>query len=267
MGHMRIGTLPATEPWKKVVSRIGLNGSAPVVADATLGAARRAFLAVGEDAGFRQTTFLLVELALAGNKPDAAQQLARLGITIPENTSLADVAVQVSRELDERIDATRKRTDFGEMAQLALVGAVVEHVQKHLPPNLPLLPQTPPTRKDVMKAFKELSKENQFGAVARRYCAKLADATLNYFLSKTLATQIGEGQRFTTTNQVTEFEAGMRRHCQEASAIMEEFAAKWFSKRRHLGGGTISRETVERFGWYGMQKMRLELEVRAQRET
>lgn len=261
MGHMRIGTLPATEPWDGVVGKLDGWANVPEVADATMGAARKAFLAVGEDVGFRQTTFLLVELALAGNKPDAAAQLGDMGISISENSSLAEVAVQLSRELDNRIDATRKRSDFGEMAQQALVGAMVEHVQKHL---LPLLP---PSRQDVMAAFKELSKENQFGAVARRFCAKLTDATLNYFLSKTLATQVGEGQRFTTTNQVTEFEAGMRRHCQEASAIMEEFAAKWFSKRRFMGGGKIARDTVERFSWFAMQKMRLELEVRAQRDS
>lgn len=229
----------------------------PEVADATLDAARKAFLAVGEDTGFRETTNLLVELALAGNKPKAAAELAKLGVTVPEQTSLAEVAAQISGELDSRIDATRKRSDFGEMAQQALVGALVEHVQKHL---LPLLP---PTRQDVMAAFKELSKEKAFGAVARRFCAKLTDGTLNYFLSKTLATQMGEGQRFATTNQVTEFEAGMRRHCEEASAIVEQFASQWFSKRRFLGGGKISRDTVDRFAWYGMQKMRLELEERA----
>lgn len=263
---MRIGTLPATEPWKGVVSRIGVGAAAPEVADTTMEAARKAFIAVGQDAGFRQTTYLLVELALAGNKPDAAAQLAELGIAVTEHTSLAEVAMQITRELDRRIDATRKRSDFGEMAQLALVGALVEHVQKHLPARLPLLPQMTPSREDVMKAFKELSKEKHFGAVARRFCAKLTNGTLNYFLSKTLATQIGEGQRFTTTNQVTEYEAGMRRHCEEASAIMEEFAAKWFSKRRFLGGGKISRDTVDRFAWFGMQKMRLELEVRAKKD-
>lgn len=260
MGHMRIGTLPMTEPWDGVVGKIGVGAAAPEVAEATLGAARKAFLAVGKDAGFREATFLMVELALAGNKPNAAARLAGLGVSPSENTSLAEVAVQISRELDLRIDTTRKRSDFGEMAQQALVGAMVEHVQKHL---LPLL-QT--TRQDVMAAFKELSKENQFGAMARSFCARLTDATLNYFLSKTLATQIGEGQRFTTTNQVTEFETGMLRHCREASAIMEEFAAKWFSKRRYMGGGIISRDTVDRFGWYGMQKMRLELEERAKRD-
>lgn len=78
MGHMRIGTLPATEPWNGVVGRIGVGAAAPEVADATMGAARKVFVAVGEDAGFRQASYLLVDLALAGNKADAAKQLAHL---------------------------------------------------------------------------------------------------------------------------------------------------------------------------------------------
>jgi hypothetical protein len=104
---MRIGTLPATEPWNRVVKKIGVEAGAPEVANATPEAARRAFLAVGGGGGFRQTTCLLVDLALAGDKRNAAALLEKLGVNISENTSLAEVATQISQELDSRIDATR----------------------------------------------------------------------------------------------------------------------------------------------------------------
>lgn len=260
MGHMRIGTLPMTAPWKDVVAKIGNGMNVSVVADATLDAARRAFLSIGKDAGFRETMYFLIELALAGGKPDPAVALADLGIIIPDSTSLAEIIVVVSAELDRRIDATRRRSDFGEMAQQALVSALLEHMQKHLSGLFQ------PSRAEAVAALGELRKMNVFGAVTRRFCAKLTNAALSYFLSRTLATHVGEGQRFATTNQVSEFERALTAHCDESSAIMEQFAAEWFSKRRFVDGGKISRESAERFSWFGMQKMRLELEERARKK-
>ncbi len=237
-----------------------MNGeSVAKVADATMDAAGTAMLHVEKDVGFRESAFFLIQLALASSQPDPKTYLSEIGVEISGSTSMADVAVNLSEEMDRRIDATRKRTDFGEMAQHALVSTVTEHVR------LELLPLLQPSGEDVGAAFRSLGKMKVFGAVARQFCARLTDATLNYFLSKTLATHIGEGQRFATTNQVSQFEANMRKHCEEASEIMEQFAAEWFSKRRFTEKSKISRESAERFGWFGMQKMRLELEVRAKR--
>lgn len=64
---------------------------------------------------------------------------------------------------------------------------------------------------------------------------------MNYFLSKTLATHLGEGQRFATMNEMGQFEKALNTHCIEASLIVEQFSADWFSKHRYEEGGDISR--------------------------
>lgn len=58
-----------------------------------------------KDAGFREAVNLLVELGLAGGKPDPVGQLAAAGIAIPERTSVVEVALAVGR--------VRARTSFG----------------------------------------------------------------------------------------------------------------------------------------------------------
>ena len=256
MGHVRIGVLPVTEPWKKVVEKISDGADVAAVAAETLTAAGKAFLDVGQDNGFRESIFLLTELALAGGKKDSGDKLAGLGVDLVADTSVADVMVKISNELERRVSERRSRTDFGELAQNAAIGALTAHLQSKCDSFFE------PTRTEMLAAFKELSKPARFGAVVRDFTAKLTNATLGYFLSKTLGTHVGANQRFPTTNQVAQFSASMERHCTESSAIVEQFAGEWFSKRRYLGKGDISREAVERFSWFGMQKMRAELEVR-----
>ena len=163
----------------------------------------------------------------------------------------------VGGELDRRVEALRRPSDFGEMANRALVSAVLERVKGELPTLLPTTPE------DVGIALKAVGREKGFGELARGFFGRLTGDCLDYFLSKTLGTKLGEGQRFVTNNQISEFMGAMRTHCDEASAITQTFAGEWFSKHRHQEGGKISRELAEGFGWYGMQKMQKELEVRA----
>ena len=124
MGHSRIGSLPATKPWKDVIKLIADGADVPAVATATLRAAERAFAWIQEDAGFREASNLLVEIGLAAGGKDGVKKLAALGITLSENTSVAEVAMTVGAELERRMAGQRERSDIGEIAGKALVSAV-----------------------------------------------------------------------------------------------------------------------------------------------
>ncbi len=54
MGHIRIGTPPATRQWTDVIGLIVDGEDAPRVAEAVTHAWERAFNTVREDAGFRR---------------------------------------------------------------------------------------------------------------------------------------------------------------------------------------------------------------------
>lgn len=60
-----------------------------------------------------------------------------------------------------------------------------------------------------------------------------------------------------------EFRNALATHCQEASKIVETFAADWFSKNRFQGDGKIRRDKTEGFGWYAVEKIRAEMKQRA----
>ncbi|WCJ60324.1 hypothetical protein NXS98_04105 [Fontisphaera persica] len=257
MGHSRIGTLPATRKWQEVVRLVADGADVGEVAQATLKAAEKAFSLVQKDAGFREAVNLLVEMGLAGGKADPTAQLAAAGIAIPESTSVVEVALAVGEALDQRVRATRDGQTFGEIAGKALVSAITSHLQERLHGLFT------PTREDVAGALRDLGKKKEFGDLARNFMAKLTNEALGFFLTKTLGTQVGEGQRFATMNQMAQFEEAMRTHCEEASVIVQEFGADWFSKHRYEEGGRISRESAEGFGWVAMKKMKAELAMRA----
>jgi hypothetical protein len=257
MGHSRIGSLPATKPWKDVIKLIADGADVPAVATATLRAAERAFAWIQEDAGFREATNLMVEIGLAAGGKDGVKKLAALGITLSENTSVAEVAMTVGAELERRIAAQRERSDIGEIAGKALVSAVIGQLKGKLSTLIE------PTPGEVAGVLKKTSQPQGFGEFARTFFSRMTGESLDYFLSKTLTTKLGEGQRFVTNNQVAEFMSAMKTHCEETSVIAQEFAGDWFSKHRFEGGGAISRDEIGGFAWYAMQKMRAEMAARA----
>ena len=255
MGHMRLGTLPATQPWKDVVRLITDGADVAEVAEATLRAAQRALGTVENDAGFREAVHLMVQLAVAGATKDAAGHLAGVGVELGEGGSVAEVAAALTEALDRKMDGRGRRSDWGEMARGALVATMSEYLTAK---GAPLFEAR---REDLTAALAPLRKD--FGGFGRKFFGEFTNKVLNYFLSKTLGAQVG--QRFVTTNQLAVFKDGMQRHCTEASLIVEDFCGGWLAKSQRENGADISREDAGKLGWNAGRKMQLELEERNKR--
>jgi len=118
-------------------------------------------------------------------------------------------------------------------------------------------------RDDTQLALAEFRKPNEFGQLSRAFYARLTNECMNYFLSQTLATNLGAGQRFPTMNQMAQFEEALATHCREASAIVEQFSNEWFSKHRYEEQGNISRESVRGFASWALKKIKDELKAGA----
>src|SRR2546426_8769980 len=121
MGHIRIGTLPATRRWKDVVSLVAEGAEVSRVAEATTHAWQLAFDKVRNDAGFREAVFLLTQLGVAGKSKDPAGQLSSAGLEVGGAGAVVEVAMALGGAMERRIQSARQRSDFGEMAQRALL--------------------------------------------------------------------------------------------------------------------------------------------------
>jgi hypothetical protein len=249
--------MPATRRWTDVVGLIAEGAEISRVAEATTHAWQLAFNKVRDDAGFREAVWLLVQLGVAGKSKDPAGHLRAVGLEFADAGSVVEVAMGLSGAMERKIESSRDRSDFGELAQRALVATVTEHLQKEMPTLIES------SADDVNAAMRKCGREKEFAELSKGFFARLTNECLNYFLSKTLPGQVGENRRFATTDQLAQFEGAMRTHCAEAAEIVGAFSGEWFSKNLHLEGGKIGRDTAEKFGWYGLEKIRQELEERA----
>jgi hypothetical protein len=257
MGHLWLGMLTATRRWKDVIGLIAEGAEVSRVAEATTHAWQRAFDTVQNDAGFREAVWLLTQLGVAGRSKTPNGHLDAAVVEITRSRSVVEVAMALSDAMERRIEGSRQRSDFGELAQRALVATVTERFQREM---LPLIPSG---TGDIGAAVRQCGKDEVFGELSRGFYARLTNECLNYFLSKTLSAQVGEKRQFATTAQLAQFEDAMRTHCFEAAEIVENYSAGWFSTHYREGGGAIGRDKAESFGWYGLVKMQHELAARA----
>lgn len=259
MGHTRLGQLPRTRKWREVVELIAVGANVPQVASATIKAAESAFKFVSNDKGYNEAVWLITQLGLAASHSNPLEYLRSQGVDIPNETSLPGIVVALSEALDRHSLAEGGKSDLAELSHRALVDAVVQRLE----PKLLQMSLFNLKAEHTQQALTEFGKEKQFGKLASEFFSRLTRECMNYFLSKTLATNLGEGQRFTTMNQMSQFDSALATHCREASAIVEKFSEEWFSKHRYIEDKQISRESATGFASYALKKMNDELRIRA----
>ena len=111
-------------------------------------------------------------------------------------------------------------------------------------------------------AFASLGTEVQFGAFARQFFSRFTFKTLDYFLSKAVPGQIGEGKRFRTVDEQAKFTDALRTHCHEASESAQRYAGEWFSLHRFQTAGDITRDETRGFLEHAVPKLLDEFQKR-----
>jgi hypothetical protein len=237
------------------VALIAVGADIAQIAEATIKAAEKAFSFVGDDCGYNHAVWLLTQLGLAGKSPDPLEHMRQQGVHIPDNTSIPGIIAALSEAIDGASYQRGRHSDLGDLAHRALVDAVITRIEAQVAQRSLFNMQAD----DTQRALNSFSKEKEFGLLAREFYSRLTNECMGWFLSRTLATHLGDGQRFATTNQMSQFEKALATHCREASKIVEEFAADWFSKHRYEENANISRDSVQGFASYALKKMKDEL--------
>ena len=98
---------------------------------------------------------------------------------------------------------------------------------------------------EVQDATRSCSTKTGFAVLAHDFFSRFTQRYLTYHLSRELPNHVGEGQRFGTPAEHTEFVNQMKVHCREAAVIVKDFAGGWYSKANFEGG--ISRTKAKGF--------------------
>jgi hypothetical protein len=92
--------------------------------------------------------------------------------------------------------------------------------------------------------------------VARDFFARLTERYLTYFLSRELSNELE------SVSSNRQFREALSLHCKQASKIVEQFAAEWFSKANYQGG--ITPRKAAGFISHAMTKLGAELQKGAE---
>jgi len=252
MGHVRLGKLPRTRKWQQVIALIEGGAGTAQIANATITAAERGFNLAAEDKGLVETTYLLSQLPLAAKRDDFGKALQDLGLHVSDSPGLMEIVGALSDAIDKKLINNGGRTDLGEMAQMAASETITQVIGNQTNTLFGT------TSDDVRIAFSKLATNKQFSTFARNYFARITEKCLDYFVSKALSQNVGEGRRFRTLAQQGEFTKSLRTHSREATKIIEDFSGGWFSKTTWEKKG-VSRKDAGSFTHVAMKKIMSEL--------
>lgn len=259
MGHSRLGTMPDTAPFRRVIGIITDGGSVAAIAKATILAALRGLELAKNDEGLKQTFWLLSQIVLASRQADLPAELRQLGMTVPNNFTTLNIVAGLTQSIDDHLRETRSRSDIGEMAQMA----AAEALTSTLSTRLKTLFDT--TSGDVQQAIRGSSTLVGFSELAHSFFASFTQRFLTYHLSRELANHVGKGKRFASPIEHTEFVDQLSLHCKQAALIVKQYAGDWYSKTKFVEG-SITPTKVRKFLHVAIDKLEHEMMIRGNRD-
>jgi hypothetical protein len=256
MGHTLLGTLPRTRSWQEVVKLIEHGAQAAQVANAAIRAAEKGLRKVNKDLGVVETVWLLIQLPIAAKADDFEASLAECGVHVSGSPGLLDLAAGFTNALDIRLFNNRGRTDLGEMAQMAAVETIVGLLGERTDNYFGVTPT------EVRRELAKLYTVKQFGLFATAFFARFIYKSLDYYLSRVLPLNVGQGRRFTTLEGLAQFTDALETHCREAARIVQNFTGEWTSATM-WEEGRITRDDARDLAHGAVSKIIKELKMGA----
>jgi hypothetical protein len=255
MGHIHLGVLPGTVPWKRVVSLLDEGATDDHVIAASAEAAERELTAAARDPVYVEAVRLLLVLPLCARADNFGEALREAGIGVRDRPELIDLIGAVTQRLDTVRRHSASRTDLGEIAGRALASTLSVGIGDQLPGLFSATPD------DVQATARKLSWSKGIAAWLRLFYARLVADSLSYWLDRTLAERIGDGQRFAGVGQRDAFDSAVYFHAQEATRIIQEFSGGWYGKTIHKRG-RIDTDDAAVFGAVALKKIVAELRLK-----
>ena len=246
MGHERVGALPKTRPWQKVVKDIAAyNGGAEQsrrIANETLENVRHRFESIQRDPNVRAAFKFLTEVAVAGAGKSTALRL-------PENPT----AFNIARALDSALPKHSGSSEYAALARAAATDAIANwYAQNATHPSLF------GTAEENSQIWEKAGTAGGFCEIARLFFAKFTERYLNYFLEREAsAVSPTVERRDLLQQQIREHVDAVSKHAFETARITQSFAAGWYN--RHAREAVPSDEEITGFLAIAFGKLREDL--------
>ncbi len=255
MGHIHLGVLPKSKKWQEVVELLASGATDESVVAASVRAAENDLAGAARNPVFVEAVRLMAMVPVAARSEDFGHALRELNVPSGNSPDLFSLVSAVGQRLDDVAATRSKRDDFGELARRALLSTLMANLGDRVPR---LLAATPA---DVQQAARGLASPNEFAVHARGFFTRLLGETLRYWLDRTLSDHVADGLRFSHAGNRAQFDIALMQFSSEATFIIREFSAGWFSKTLYRDG-LITSGTAQAYGAVAFRKIREELRLK-----
>ncbi len=253
MGHERIGILPRTTRWRKIVAELAkfptAEDNVPQLASGTLECVRTRFREIHKDTGVQATFEFLVGLAATGGTGEPPPEWSNLPVDFTNNSSPLRIAQALRTWVSGREDSLEYRS----LAERAATDAITAWHSGQTEQG-----QLFGSSADVANVWKRAANGAGFCELSRLFFAKFTERYLNYFLEREASAAlptIEDRERF--REQLHQHVDQVSQHAFETAKITQSFAAAWYN--RHARRGRPSQREVEQFLSRAFGKIREEL--------
>ena len=263
MGHTRLGPIPTTQKWKTVVASVAGEGAAGSGVSGTLAenvelislqaleAAQAGLQKALNDHGLQYTFYLLSQIAVASRQPEWQDQLAGLGILLPDDATIFDLTNELQGAIDSHLVNGTRSTDISEMAQQAAGDTLISLVG---PASVSLFGSG---RDDLRFAVQRVSTKQGFANLGQRFFGRFLGRFLNFYLSRVTAAQVGS-DTLSKIGELSEFNKQLERHCEQSARVVRDYCGEWYSKTEYEGRITLLN--TSRFMAVAVKKLQAEME-------
>jgi hypothetical protein len=225
MGHERVGFLPKSKSWNKVVESIhdytSTNSDVSDIAYQTIKNVKQRFLTLNEDPSFVASFKFLVVLSVANKSNDPFAFLKQQGISIAPNGSLFQLT-SVTQKWMEKQSGSK---EYNALATKALINTINNWVKSNQP-NTSLFG----TNDSILSAWEKASNGSGFCEVSREYFSCFTSNYLSYFLDRVASSKISSiSERNQFSESINKHTSEISTHAFEISKIAQSFAAGWFN--------------------------------------
>jgi hypothetical protein len=253
VGHERIGVLPPTTQWRKIVAELAKLPSAqanvPQLASGTLECVRTRFREIHRDTGVQAAFEFLVGLAATGGINAPSSEWSNLPVDFTGNPSLLRIAQALRTWVSGREDSLEYRS----IAERAATDAITTWHSRQSEQGYLF-----GSSDEAVNVWKKAANGAGFCELSRLFFAKFTERYLNYFLEREASAAlptIEDRERF--REQLRQHVDQISQHAFETAKITQSFAAGWYN--RHARRGRPSQREVERFLSIAFGKIREEL--------
>ena len=255
MGHERIGFLPKTQTWNKIVTQLtNFDNNKDIVsqiAEQTLENIRTLYKTMHDnDSVFKAINFLTI-LSISANHEDQVSFLNANGINISEISKFS-----IAYCIKEYVNTEQGSLETNKIASDAILEAIAkyEHDNRNLQNDL--------FNTKTENLWNKIGNGSNFCELARLFFASFTDRHLRYYLEREAAHSIDNFQKFdnfkkTLYEQITQ-------HSFETAKIMQSFAAGWFNK--YAVSGMPTKDEINGFLKLSFEKMREEFRREAKKD-